>query len=944
MEMYELVFLLSLHDTNKINSIDSLFNQVCPESEDLLPDITEFLRDKKGKNVLVIIDGIDLILNEDGSIVHKFLRKIIYGELYKLDSCDLIISSCRPHSCDSHNCTRVELLGFTEDLKHQCMVQNSQLEVKKYLKCNTFLNSLCYHPFFLGTLFSLLRELKLPNCETAVIDRLVCCMIANCTGVHYYVSVIELYKELQLEHEVCIALLEISKLAYNTESQTFEIKGCTSSLRHSGLGLLKPYKLQNKYKYSFINHTLQEFLIAFNVSTWSRNEQEKFRKANMWSSKYLNVWFHYCGLVKSDDNVIKISLSGSWYGKLLGEKRMSKILQNKIKCLYLIYCFMQSPEDFLYRQTQTKVIMDENILDISNSTLTDDGFEIIDLYLYKCIPKQWKCLNLSNCSINNEQLVKILNLLKHGSLSHGTFSIDIFNIADNNIELNEETFSSIINTPNINQCILSYNKIKDKEIIDAVLSLSEDQFNDNFPRNLLNYNSLFLFSISPHKYADTFHSTTLVNLYLIKCDFNSEEVDFLCNVLKSKLTLSLIFLYDNNLHCSEIMKVAEVLKLTSELHSCLLYEKSLSDKDVDDVYQTLGHILSISTLMVVNASKIQSLKVIDHQIITGFTYITSVTHIKLRACHISHKVMSEMATLLNNSTTPINVLELSGSTVDDIDLGIFCNTLDPGVRVESACMQGEISTYSIAELVCNVNPSMIDISGSLSDSNKQSVGMVVAENLFTSRRQSTVMLTCDNEKVGIFHKLDYSSCIAENASQLTQLFINNCTIDGKVLANSLDNNESVVLLHLSNMKWDGEVFYTTNSFVTNTNVVMSVCESSLPDNVIQDLLNAFTSGIKISRIISTDDVFIAHSCSYELLRWHLTQEKSCDSLELFYMCNCTITTGPDWWKMVASYLNCKKVASEVNLHGNDIATGKLHSLLLNTLTEKLKCYILVRLY
>jgi len=939
---YKLVFSVSLHDANvkNINSLDALFNQVCPENQELFPGIKNFLvESKQGRNVLVIIDGFDLLFDEHDAVVNEFLKRIIYRDVYNLGSCDLIISSRQPESSKLYgclNCTRVQLLGFTGNFKHRYIEQSRNQELKEYLSRNTNLNSICYHPFFLATLVCLFQDLKLPSGQTAVIDRIVCCMIAKCVGVHYYASIIELYKELPLKHEVRGILVDISKLAYDVYQSgiaVFKVEDFKCSFKVFKLGFLTLFKLPNQTLLTFIHYSVQEFLIAFHLSTCSKNKQEKFRVANMWKSKYLNVWFHYCNLVNGDDNIIKISLSDSWFNKLLGWKNMSEILEDKIKCLYLVYCFMHSPGDSLYRQVQPKVITGENVLDLSNCTLKDEECKIMHLYLSSCFTKEWKCLNFSNCCLKNEQLVTILNLLRD-SLSCGKFAVDVLDIADNNIDINKSTLSAIMSTHNMHQCILSHNKIKDEEITDAIL-LSEDQFcnfDDNSPRSFLNHNTLFLFYTFPHKYNNAFYSSTIVRLYLIRCEFDSQAMEYICEALKSTLSISLLFVYDNKLDKCKVLQMVEVIKLLNNLHVFLLYELSLSNNDAEDLYQTLIKIHSISRLMIVGANKMLSIKATEHQIIIGFMYIRFVTHLQLRECHITHKIMNEMTKLLNNSTTPLSVLDLSGSRVDNLNLGDFCNTLNHEVRIESVRIQSEISPYSIAELICCGSCSSIDILDSLADVNKQSFGMIAAENIFASQRQSRVMLKCDDEKVGIFHKLDYSSTIVETTLQLTQLFINNCTIDGRVLASSLDNSEFVVLLHLSNIKWDGEVFYTSNIFINNMKIIISVCENHLQKIVIQNLLNAFDSSIKISRMISTDDVFIAHSCSFGLVRWHITQELSCDPLELFYMCNCTMVTDLEC-RLIENYVNHRKCISEVILHGNDISTRQLYKLLSNTKTE-----------
>ena len=94
-------------------------------------------------------------------------------------------------------------------------------------------------------------------------------------------------------------------------------------------------------------------------------------------------------------------------------------------------------------------------------------------------------------------------------------------------------------------------------------------------------------------------------------------------------------------------------------------------------------------------------------------------------------------------------------------------------------LPSSVSLVAIAQLICSFHPSFVNISGSLAG---QTVGVVVAENLFTLQRVKRDVDQCENEKVGIFPKLDYSSCTVEKTSQSIQLFINN-TIDGEVLAN-----------------------------------------------------------------------------------------------------------------------------------------------------------------
>ena len=943
-DTYELVFLICLHLPNarKVNSFEALFEAVCPGNQTKLSgEMFEYLSHTGGKNVLVIIDG----FNELDVSCSSFLLNIVYRNLLQLHLCDLVISSRHPEAAQLYHCSngfRVEILGFSDEHKHHYIKQQVNKgadKLEKFIELHSFVESICYHPLLLTNVVSIFRASQLPSYETAIIDRLVCHIIMwylQMEPPHQNLSIIMLCQELPLEHQ--LILQEISKcanIALQSGNSIFTIANLIQGdNKTNGLGFLRVFVLADGNKmFSFIHQHLQEFLISFYLTTLPSTECERFRKENMWSSKYLNVWFHYCGLVKGNENIITASLSGSWIGGLFGVKGTSEVLQDKMKCLYLLHCFMQSPENYIYQQVKPKVVTDENILDISNCRLTSEELEVLKLFLSRYSLKQWKCMDFSKCHLNNDRLIQILKLLQ--DLLKNRFCIDILNFTDNNIKLNPNILSVIVNTPNVQQCILSHNKIRDEDINGMILSLPKQfpKLNKDFLRAIQNHNTAFIFYANPLQYLnDGYLTTTLVELYIIRCQVNSETVDCFCSALKLHHSLSLLFLYDNKLLDPSLLKIADSLKVSNTLCSFLLYEKSLLDTCSDGLYRILSQVDSISKFMLVSTSTILAIQATSYQITLACTYINSVTNLQLKQCHITHEAMMEVATLLNSSPTTCDVLDLSGSRVDDSHLDALSNALHPEVVVSSLSLPASVSSMFIAELICCIHPSSVNISGSLTNSIMESVGMIVAENWFVSRRQSTLMLTGDNKKVGIFHKLD-SSCIVANTSYLTHLFINECTVDGEVLANSLDNNESVMFLHLSNMKWDGEKFYTTDSFIKNKQITMSVCENTLPGIVKQNLLNAFHSNCNIPRIISTEDVFIAHSCSYKLVRWHLTQEASCDPLELFYMCNCAMTTDPEWYSVVEKYLERKSAISSLVLCENSAAKGRLEKLLLNTIKQ-----------
>jgi len=78
-----------------------------------------------------------------------------------------------------------------------------------------------------------------------------------------------------------------------------------------------------------------------------------------------------------------------------------------------MYCFMQSPDNMLYKQVKSKVIIDKNIMDISQCTIKIDGFEIVRLFLCRYTLKHWRCLSFANFDIDENLLIGLSEAFQH---------------------------------------------------------------------------------------------------------------------------------------------------------------------------------------------------------------------------------------------------------------------------------------------------------------------------------------------------------------------------------------------------------------------------------------------------------------------------------------------------------------------------------------------------
>ena len=89
----------------------------------------------------------------------------------------------------------------------------------------------------------------------------------------------------------------------------------------------------------------------------------------------------------------------------------------------------------------------------------------------------------------------------------------------------------------------------------------------------------------------------------------------------------------------------------------------------------------------------------------------SIVYLQLNDCHITGKIMSQIAATLNNSSRQWSLLDLSGSTVDDEALREFCDVVHGNCTVNAINIaSNKLTSLSlIAKLIQCLQPSKIDI-------------------------------------------------------------------------------------------------------------------------------------------------------------------------------------------------------------------------------------------
>ena len=966
----QFTFLICLNEINPayIRSFRAFLEYLCSENQPgTIKALLGNLHSNRGDKVMVIIDGYENLFAQQKYSVDSFIHKIINREISVLQQCDLVISSCHTASVklyNCNNCTKIELVGFTKEAKQQYIdnaldhTQENTDELMAYLNEHKSLNSLCYYPLCLKELVYLFRQSKFSNSklltsEAEIINRITNRIVLSLSEskkmdcLPLTTAFRDMSKELQF------TLKTIGKLAFyslQTKDYTFklsdlerginseDVKKCCSN----GLGFLKVINFFdntdiNQMLFTFLHYALQEFLAAFYLSTLSQNNCIEIYKQTFWKSEYINVWAYYCDITR-DNNIIKKMVLGSW--RWLGfQKLPGNILQDKMSCLYLVHCFTESPYNEIYQEVKSKVICDDTTLDLSSYNFSEEDFHKVVLYLSHSKVQQWINLDLSYCYIDDNKLACFFQKLQ--PFMKSLPGIRVLNLSNNQLSRisirHTLTIAAIFNTVKI---MLSCNEIQDQELCKSVISFVEKS-NDSFRIKVIHNCRSFFLLRSQDLLQDLKLDSNLTCLYVIRCSLQNDEIDSLVQVLKSSDTLSLVFFYENNLNHRSLVKTLNEFKVIKQLKNVLIFEKKLSDISIDE---TNFRVFLLSTSI-----KLLAYKAVDHQILMALEYNPSIVHLQLNDCHITDEVMSKIAVILNNSSQQWSLLDLSGSNIGDESFAIFRNELDGNSAVSSLNLtSNKLTSLSlISKLIQCLNPKVFDISrngftNEVANSTSLPISMMVAEKLFTQEKRLSLTLTCDNDIVLYCHKLSHAitaESVPGVSNNFTQVFVNDCTITVEMLLRLLHSNDSLIFLHLAHVKWSGESLYNLPEFF-KIDIFLSICKNSIPKQIVNNVVKMFDADVSISRIISTHDIFIAHRCSYELLKGYLTWQllPLPSTKSLFYIRNCSLDTKHQNCNVVTDYLCTQSIVTEIVLCNNGLSQNNIQRMIKKFLQLKMPIF------
>ena len=626
----KILLLLFLRECNFKNmvSIENLVEHVVGSSE-ISASLTKYLLRTEGKDLVIVFDGYDEISEEDrkNSIIARIIYRRIFGK------CCLVITSRPTASSNLHGIVdcRVEIVGFTEEDRLdyiQTALQGNDDKIKDlilFLQSNPTINALCYIPLNMTILLCLVKDGidKLPKTQTDMYKKFIEMTILRfIQKVDTEVSkVITSIADLPHPHDKVFE--ELTRLAYkalNIDKIVFrldEIKAvcpnlATISSNWNGLGLLKAVKYFNagisNVTFHFLHFSIQEYMAALYISTLSNNKQIKLFKETFWQHRYYNTWIMYVGITCGSSFALKHFLSGNWFQistRIFKYSNISrKYLGNKIKCLHLFQCLVESNNEDMIASVSK--FFQDNQIDLDRQTLLPSDVNTLGFFLMRSINKRWEMLNLSGCNIGSIGI----NILCDRFLSKE--SRDIVFIKMVNFSYNQLNFSSVIKIFDLfkswhtSQLIIKDSEILQDHVNSDVYKAIEDAFITS------NYDNQVSLELGPFFFGHKINMLPLnavfiKNLYLLNCKMLPTTTAVSILELLAKKSLSEIHLINTSLPNQEMMGLCFSLLNTGN-PSLFIYNPELPDQDADEICSLKSsHKIPNGIMLIISNSKIQGI-------------------------------------------------------------------------------------------------------------------------------------------------------------------------------------------------------------------------------------------------------------------------------------------------------------------------------------------------
>jgi len=637
------LFLLRAYEQRiqSLKEVKDLIKYCCHlECEATINDIYKHIKETEGATLVVLLDGyneLPIELPQDSLVFQLISRQ-------RLRKCEIVITSrsfTYGSVCQFADC-RKEIIGFTNNDRQEYIQRalsnkpDDIAQLKQYLDSHPTVSNMCYVPLNMTILLFLFTMNNLPQSRTELYEKFVDLTIK----LH-----IEKDENMLQRKDSCIDFLKqkLGKFSYDTlrkGNMAFSLEEVKivypeiteNCVTFPGFGLVQAtqhFTTNGKtLSFNFIHSSIQDFLAAYYIQSLNDDKQLNFFRDTFWNERYLNTWIIYVGLTKGQTFSFKHFLSGNQFSltsKLFKDFHISpKILQDKIKCLYLFQCFKEAKD-----KTMCKIVcesMENKTIDLNKSPLSPNNVITLCFFLTYSYLKKWEKLDLSNCNIQDFGLRNLWRALCSNGKSK--VCINIMNLSGNQLsEICAGALTDMVKSCRTEELHISNNELGDEGAKSFVTSLSDDTSlkvlvmdGNNISENVAEYIEqsfasmnivgtchLYVKDVSRNRIVEAIgvysSKCNLTKFSMCNCPVDAMHLEDILNLLVKNIGLVSLHFSHIGLQKPMVNFFATRLSLLKSLSDFSLVEPSLCETAVDDLISSLS-VSNIVKLVIISDIKV----------------------------------------------------------------------------------------------------------------------------------------------------------------------------------------------------------------------------------------------------------------------------------------------------------------------------------------------------
>ena len=618
----KLIILIYLRDpkAQRICTLEDFVTCFCSHTDETDAIVKEYIKSTKGKDMVIILDGYDEMPEKLINDQDSFFKNLINQNVDHLLHCIVVITSRHTESTRLNDVVdrRIEILGFTDKNRKEYIAEalNGESDkiqcLQEYLDKNPAINAHCYVPLNMTILLHLYTGLenraKMPKTQTQIYKTFICIIITwfikkkekiNYCSIPDFSEVPSSYQS--TFRNICklafVALQNNKVVLTKKEIEVLSDISVELSENCSGLGLLKAVRfltIKENYEdtsFSFLHLSVQEILAAYHITLLPTHTQLQLLHDSFWNTRYYNMWIMYVGLTEGQSFEFRHFLSPYPFKIFTRLSFMlpgipkhllisRKIIEDKLKCLYLFQCFSETQRDEMNHSFG--YFLKNGEIDVSSQVLSAINVHTLGLFLARSEISRWNLLNLSECHIENIGFKRLLGSFTHNCYRRSTIHIRKLNVAYNNLTNDSiPVLLKLILTWNIQSIDISFNEIDNSILVDAIINNINEKFNiSSMKIEVLNnnYSTLVICNADYRTFTDTVKNYSCV--CAMRCEIKTNISEFLDSVLQKGKD---VYLYKNKLPLQNIITSVKVKEFLSIHYT----EKCFNSTDNNNIIATL---------------------------------------------------------------------------------------------------------------------------------------------------------------------------------------------------------------------------------------------------------------------------------------------------------------------------------------------------------------------